>query len=783
MKLLTLKICFSTICLVIFSPLNHAGVTETFNLTMPGVTTKDEHYVCYLWKPPFNSIRYITSYLVVPDSPLVHHILVYKCAGKLDATKLDKKCSRHCAQFIYAWARNAPKLQLPKGVGFEIGAKDSSFILMEVHYRAQVATPDHTSITMETTTEHLPYAAAIDLLLKNKYDFPPNKDRILLNLSCKITQEAEFYPLAFRSHSHTHGKVLTGYIYHNKKFTLLGKGNPRWPQAFWPAQTENLVIKKGDVLVVRGVYSTKNEFRPLKIGFTHNDEMFNYYILYYKNASIPFKSFSCSGDNVPSVSALLPPQANELLPPNKTLDDMASMSHHHKPTAHPPATKKPKVADVFYKQLPVSPVANWPSLDPSKTGELPSVAMDQQGFLYLFHRGSAKWDNETFDSNDQYTLDQSKPIKEATISKLDPHTGKVLKQGGRDFFFIPHSIFIDAGNFIWTTDTALQQVFKFPSNILDGSPTKPLLALGTRFKHGFDTKHFCKPSSVVVSSNGEIFVSDGYCNNRVVVFDKAGTFLRQMKLPAGYDSALPHSISINERHQLLYVADRLQVALVVFKMDGTLVKQVKLPHFDFHFFALHYNPSNDLIFCLNGNQLLDENTRFCQVYVINPHDFSLVASWTIPDSATPLLLPHDITANKEATEVYVTAIGYGKWKSRLFKFQASRQNSFLGVPSFHRRPLATMRSPHSVPKSVVVVVLLCLLLVPFLLIIAGIGYVRSRAKSKSAFKYHPVRAMPARKADPAVGKQDELKKLNDDTEDEDDAFDASLFSGRTNQRA
>ena len=38
-------------------------------------------------------------------------------------------------QIIYAWARDAPKLELPDGVGFKVG-KDSpiKYIVLQVHY-------------------------------------------------------------------------------------------------------------------------------------------------------------------------------------------------------------------------------------------------------------------------------------------------------------------------------------------------------------------------------------------------------------------------------------------------------------------------------------------------------------------------------------------------------------------------------------------------------------------------------------------------------------------------
>lgn len=50
----------------------------------------------------------------------------------------------------------------------------------------------------------------------------------------------------------------------------------------------------------------------------------------------------------------------------------------------------------------------------------------------------------------------------------------------------------------------------------------PQLVLGQRFEPGSDIEHFCQPTSVAVLPNGEIVVADGYCNNRLVLFDKRG---------------------------------------------------------------------------------------------------------------------------------------------------------------------------------------------------------------------------------------------------------------------
>ncbi|KAF7632963.1 hypothetical protein Mgra_00007666, partial [Meloidogyne graminicola] len=77
-----------------------------------------------------------------------------------------------------------------------------------------------------------------------------------------------------------------------------------------------------------------------------------------------------------------------------------------------------------------------------------------------------------------------------------------------------------------------------------------------------DEKHFCKPTDVAVASTGEFFVADGYCNSRIMKFDKEGKFLSQFgqpdssETPKNGEFLVPHSLTLIEDLNLLCVADR-----------------------------------------------------------------------------------------------------------------------------------------------------------------------------------------------------------------------------------
>ena len=119
-------------------------------------------------------------------------------------------------------------------------------------------------------------------------------------------------------------------------------------------------------------------------------------------------------------------------------------------------------------------------------------------------------------------------------------------------FYMPHGLTIDSNKNIWLTDVGLHQVFMYNLK----RSRQPLLTLGVRFEHGDDQTHFCKPTSVAISQlKGDIFVADGYCNARVVQFDKNGNYIKEFK-----DTSSPmivvHSVALLEEKNLICTVSR-----------------------------------------------------------------------------------------------------------------------------------------------------------------------------------------------------------------------------------
>lgn len=66
---------------------------------------------------------------------------------------------------------------------------------------------------------------------------------------------------------------------------------------------------------------------------------------------------------------------------------------------------------------------------------------------------------------------------------------------------------------------------------------------------GNDASHFCSPADVAILSNtNTIFVADGYCNSRIVKFDKYGAYISEFG--AGSSNPLSPIVDFNVTHAI-----------------------------------------------------------------------------------------------------------------------------------------------------------------------------------------------------------------------------------------
>jgi len=114
------------------------------------------------------------------------------------------------------------------------------------------------------------------------------------------------------------------------------------------------------------------------------------------------------------------------------------------------------------------------------------------------------------------------------------------------------------------------------------SPTGQLLmTLGKTKVAGDNTSQdtFNRPNAVAFGRNGNVFVSDGYANQRVVEFTPDGKFVRIFggkKGKADGEMAMVHGVSIDAQGRV-YATDSDNQRVVVFDAQGKFLKNIAVP--------------------------------------------------------------------------------------------------------------------------------------------------------------------------------------------------------------
>jgi hypothetical protein len=189
-------------------------------------------------------------------------------------------------------------------------------------------------------------------------------------------------------------------------------------------------------------------------------------------------------------------------------------------------------------------------------GEMQGVATNSKGHVFSFFRGpqTRLW---------EFGAD-----------------GKVIREIGKGFygFAFAHSVRVDRHDNIWTVDEGTNVVTKF-----DPTGSKVLMVFGWRPRmsdgpyatpHGpnppDDNYTLCRPTDVAWDQHDNVFISDGYCNNRVVKYSPDGRFLAKAGGSAPGKGVnqfnLPHGLQVDHQGNV-YVADRTNNRYVVLDND------------------------------------------------------------------------------------------------------------------------------------------------------------------------------------------------------------------------
>jgi sugar lactone lactonase YvrE len=209
-------------------------------------------------------------------------------------------------------------------------------------------------------------------------------------------------------------------------------------------------------------------------------------------------------------------------------------------------------------EIPYESVPNFLKLPPNLyLGESMGVATNSKGHVFVYTR-SANTRLFEFDQNGTYVRE--------------------IGEGNYGFEFA-HSVRVDPQDNIWVVDEGTNLVMKFnPAGrilmVLGHRPDAVEGALATTNGPAPPAEKYIlgRPTDVAWDAQGNIFVSDGYTNHRVVKYDKNGRFLRQVgsERPGSEPSQFntPHGIAVDALGNV-YVADRANHRIQVF--DNNLV--------------------------------------------------------------------------------------------------------------------------------------------------------------------------------------------------------------------
>ncbi|XP_053422322.1 peptidyl-glycine alpha-amidating monooxygenase isoform X4 [Nycticebus coucang] len=650
---------FSNDCLGTSRPVTPMDSSDfTMDIRMPGVTPKQsDTYFCMSMRLPVDEEAFVIDFKPRASMDTVHHMLLFGCNMPSSTGSYwfcDEGTCADKANILYAWARNAPPTRLPKGVGFRVGGETGSkYFVLQVHYGDISAFRDNhkdcSGVSLHLTRLPQPLIAGMYLMMSVDTVIPAGEKVVNSDISCHYKN----YPMhvfAYRVHTHRLGKVVSGYRVRNGQWALIGRQSPQLPQAFYPVE-HPVDVSFGDLLAARCVFTGEGRTEATHIGGTSSDEMCNLYIMYYMEAKRAVSFMTCTQNVAPDMFGTIPPEANVPIP---VKSDMVMMHGHHEETEHKdkiPLLQPPKrEEEVLDRDFHVEEALDWPGVY-LLPGQVSGVALDLNNNLVIFHRGDHVWDGNSFDRTFVYQQRGLGPIEEDTILVVDPNTAAVIQSSGKNLFYLPHGLSVDKDGNYWVTDVALHQVFKLDPNSKGG----PVLTLGRSMQPGNDQSHFCQPTDVAVDPDtGAVYVSDGYCNSRIIQFSPQGKFITQWgeessgSNPRPGQLSVPHSLALVPPLGQLCVADREHGRIQCFNTDTKeFVREIKHPSFGRNIFAISYIPG--LLFAVNGKPYFEDQEPL-QGFVMN------FSSGEIIDVFKPVRkhfdMPHDIVASEDGA-VYV----------------------------------------------------------------------------------------------------------------------------------
>ena len=236
----------------------------------------------------------------------------------------------------------------------------------------------------------------------------------------------------------------------------------------------------------------------------------------------------------------------------------------------------------------------WPKTLPNRwiMGQAAGVAVDAQDHIWVVQRPRTLTDDEKAASLNPPRTKCCVPAP--PVMEFDQEGNLLRAWGGPgqgyDWPQNEHGIFVDHKGFVWIAGNGETdgQILKFTQ---DGRFVLQIGKSGPQ-TDSRDTSRLGRPANVDVDPEAnEVYVADGYYNHRIIVFDAdTGAYKRHWgaygkpptdeKLPP-YNPSAPaaqqfanpvHCVKVS-RDGLVYVCDRTNDRVQVFRKDGSFVKE------------------------------------------------------------------------------------------------------------------------------------------------------------------------------------------------------------------
>lgn len=203
---------------------------------------------------------------------------------------------------LFGWALDAPAIELPPQVGFKIGGQSGiSYLVIQVHYGNTTVFKSHPDITdnsgilLETVSGEnhgITKMAGIYLLLSFGY---VSEGVSKHSMQCSFSEDKVIHPFRFRTHTHKLGVKVGAYkrpATDSSEAILIGEHDPQKPQMFYPVENTTMTIGQGDRVYAYCDYNN-NRGKTVYIGATGNDEMCNFYMMYWTEGQELLKEQEC----------------------------------------------------------------------------------------------------------------------------------------------------------------------------------------------------------------------------------------------------------------------------------------------------------------------------------------------------------------------------------------------------------------------------------------------------------------------------------------------------------